>query len=303
MSNMQEGNLMGGVFNIQRYSTHDGPGIRTTVFLKGCPLSCFWCQNPESQSIHPELMVRKDACTSCLRCVQACSVGAISVVEKEVSVNRALCNACGACVAVCPENNRKVEGKNMTVKQVMDEVMKDYRIYVNSGGGMTVSGGDCELQPDFTEELLKEAHKQGISTAVEITGAFPWSTVKKIVDHADFVLYDLKCMDEMRHKKGTGVPNSLVLENARNVVNENKKVVFRVPLIPGFNDSREDIEATARFVREDLGLDPVKHLELLAYNNMGEDKYTRLDLDGKRPCYQRQSQEYLEELNAVRMSV
>lgn len=303
MSFEENGGLVGQVFNIQRYSTHDGPGIRTTVFLKGCPLRCFWCQNPESQIKQPVLMFRKDSCTLCGRCIVACPLQVNRIVDGELVVDRARCTACGACVSHCLTKARSIQGKDMTVEQVMVEVVKDFRLYINSGGGMTISGGDCEMQPAFTVALLEAAHRDGIHTAVEITGAFPWETVKKIVDHTDFVLYDLKCMDETRHKEGTGISNTHILSNAKNIVKENKRIHFRMPLIPGFNDSREDVEAVARFVRDGLGLSPADQLELLAYNNLGEDKYTRIDYEGARPHYQRQSEAYIEELNALRTSI
>lgn len=297
--------MIGYVYNIQRYSTHDGPGIRTTVFLKGCPLRCFWCQNPESQKMEPVLMFRKDKCTSCGRCIKVCPNQANSIVEGELLIDRECCEACDTCAkpGVCLSNTRKTEGKAITVREVMEKVYSDYSIYQNSGGGLTVSGGDCEAQPEFTVELLKSAHANLINTCVEITGAFPWKTVKMITDHSDYILYDLKCLDDKKHIEGTGVSNKKVLENAKNLVKENKWIHFRTPLIPGFNDSPEDIEATARFIRDELGLDPATHLELLAYNNLGEDKYLRLGADGSRPCYVRQSDEYLKKLKEIIASI
>jgi len=302
MSFEESGGLVGQVFNIQRYSTHDGPGIRTTVFLKGCPLRCLWCQNPESQSKQPVLMYKKHLCTLCGRCLEACLNRSSRIVNGELIIARKRCMACGACVSACLAEARTIEGKTMTVEQVMTEVMKDFYLYMNSGGGITISGGDCEMQPEFTAALLEVAHEQGIHTAVEITGAFPWETVKKTADHADVVLYDIKCMDETRHKEGTGLSNTHVLENAKKLVEENTEIYFRMPLIPGYNDSREDVAAVAQFVR-DLGLSPADRLELLPYNNLGEDKYSRIDYDGPRPHYQRQSDEYIEELNALCASI
>lgn len=297
--------LIGQVYNIQRYSTHDGPGIRTTVFLKGCPLRCFWCQNPESQKMQPVLMFRQDKCTSCGRCITKCPNQANSIVDAQLVIDRELCKSCGTCAkpGACLAGTRRIEGQAMTVSEVMKKVISDYNVYQNSGGGLTVSGGDCETQPEFTAALLKAAHENLINTCVEISGAFPWETVKMITDHADYILYDLKCMDDKRHQEGTGVSNKSILENAKKLVKENKRMYFRTPLIPGFNDSPQDIEATARFIREELGLSPANHLELLAYNNLGEDKYLRLGDEENRPCYERQSDEYVKKLKEIIASI
>lgn len=190
----------------------------------------------------------------------------------------------------------------MTVKEVMDQVVSDYSLYQNSGGGLTVSGGDCGLQPEFTAALLKAAHDNVINTCVEISGAFPWKTVKTITDHADYVYYDLKCMDDKKHTEGTRLSNQYVLGNAKKLVESNKKMHFRTPLIPGFNDSREDIKATAQFIRNELGLNPADHLELLAYNNLGEEKYLRIGIDDPRRN-KRQPDDYVDELNGIVASI
>jgi len=297
--------LVGQVLNVQRYSTHDGPGIRTTVFLKGCPLRCFWCQNPESQSMHPICMFREDKCTSCGRCIEACPNCANSIVDGRMTLDRKLCTGCGSCAkpGVCLAGTRKIEGKTMTVSEVMAQVVSDYHLYQNSGGGITVSGGACEAQPEFTAELLKVAKDNLINTCVELSGAFPWETVKKITNHADYILYDLKHMDDERHKEGTVVSNKHVLENAKRLVKENKWIQFRTPLVPGYNDSPEDIKETARFIRDELGLDPAEHLELLAYNNLGEEKYFHIGNGDARPCYQRQPDEYVKELKEIVASI
>lgn len=295
-----EKNLSGQVFNIQRYSTHDGPGIRTTVFLKGCPLSCFWCQNPESQKSKPELLVRGDKCTLCGRCIEVCESGANKIVDGKLFIDRELCSACGLCVIPCIPQAREIEGSTMTVEEVIKEVKKDIRLYLNTNGGMTLSGGDCESQPTFSQALLNAAHDEGIHTAVEITGAFPWETVKRITDHADFIYYDLKHMDDNKHKEGTGISNKHVLENAKNLVLEGKNIHFRTPLIPGYNDSKDHIKEIVNFIRNDLHLNPAERLELLAYNELGENKYARLGRDHEAPIgYKRQSEEYFNELKEI----
>jgi pyruvate formate lyase activating enzyme len=201
----------------------------------------------------------------------------------------------------CFAKSRSIEGKTMTVEEVMDVVKRDVRMFDNSGGGMTVSGGDCEMQPEFTIELLKAAHSEHIHTAVEITGVYTWDLVKRLTDHADYLLYDLKCIDDARHREGTGVSNKNILENAKRLVAEGKTIHFRMPLIPGYNDDVESVRAVSDFVKNELGLAP-EHLELLAYNNLGEEKYNRIDRAHEQPEHQRQSDEYLEELHAICMA-
>jgi len=248
----------------------------------------------------PVLMFRADECTLCGRCIEACPNEANRIVEGKMIIDRTLCTACGACTKsdVCFAMTRRIEGGAMTVEEVMDEVNSDYSLYMNSGGGLTVSGGDCAVQPDFTASLLENAHEDGINTCVEITGAYSWERVQKITEHADYIYYDLKCMDDEKHKEGTGVSNKLILENAKKLVEANKKIQFRTPLIPDFNDTRENVKATACFIRNELGLAPADHLELLAYNNLGEEKYSRMGADAPQG-HTRQSEEYLKELNDI----
>ena len=299
MAQTQHSQITGQVFNIQRFSTHDGPGIRTTVFLKGCPLRCAWCQNPESQSLEPVLLLNSDRCTVCGRCIKACPHGVNTIDCGKLVMEREKCTFCGACIPACLIEARTIEGKTMTVEEVMTEVAKDYLSYESSGGGLTISGGDCEMQPEFTVALLKAARSEGIHTAVEITGVYPWDKVKAITDEADFILYDLKHMDDARHIEGTRVSNKHILENARHLVEQGRPILFRIPLIPGYNDSRENVEATARFVADLFGSAVSDKLELLPYNNLGEDKYDRMDFDGPRPKHSRQDDDYIAELNAL----
>jgi pyruvate formate lyase activating enzyme len=285
--------LKGWVFNIQRYSIHDGPGIRTTVFLKGCPLRCFWCQNPESQNIYPEILLFKDKCTRCGMCVSACQNGANSLSSVSAEIERDRCTGCGKCVEACPNEARTLVGKSLAVEEVVKEVKKDTSFYNKSGGGVTLSGGDPAAQPDFSLAILKECKEAGMHTAIETTGNAPWKTLEKILEYTDFVLFDIKQMDSEKHYQGTGRPNALILENARKV-SKLKPMKVRVPLIPGFNDSEGDIRKTAHFVKEELGKVP---LEILAYNQLGEAKYDRLGKAG--PHFEIQTDEYVSRLRSI----
>jgi len=291
--NENEKDLKGCVFNIQRYSIHDGPGIRTTVFLKGCPLRCLWCQNPESQRKDPEILLFKDKCTRCGKCVEVCPTGASSLSAGSSLIDRSKCTGCGKCVDVCPNEARTLVGKSMTVEEVVKEVKKDTSFYNKSGGGVTISGGDALAQPEFSLAILKECKEAGIHTAIETTGYAPWATLEKLLKYTDFVLYDIKQMDSEKHYEGTKTRNPLILENAR-LVSKMKPMKVRIPLIPGYNDSVENVRKTACFVRDELG---IKDLEVLAYNKLGEAKYDRLDKTG--PHYDTQNDEYVADLKSI----
>ena len=263
----------GMVFNIQRYSIHDGPGIRTTVFLKGCPLRCFWCQNPESQSGKPEILLDSRKCTLCGLCYHACQHDAIRLDEDRPVFLRGACRGCGQCVAVCPNEVRRVSGRSMTVAEVMREVVKDLKFYENSGGGVTLSGGEPLAQPDFARQFLKECKQSDLHTTLDTCGYAPWSEIEKLLDYVDLVYFDIKHLNAAKHDEATGQDNRLILENARKIA-KRKPMRIRIPLIPGFNDSVEVVGEIAAFVRNELnGLD----IDLLPYNRMGEVKYDFLD--------------------------
>lgn len=265
--------VKGWVFDIQRYSIHDGPGIRTTVFLKGCPLRCLWCDNPESQKPVPEILFFESLCQRCYRCVRMCLTGATSVGEDgAIRIDRSKCTGCGNCVEQCLNDARVLSGKQMTAKEVVDVVRKDTLFYANSGGGVTVSGGEPFYQPEFLKEILCLCREQGIHTAVETSGQAKWQVIEGALPYIDLFLYDVKHLDPVRHRELTGVDNALILENLRKVAAAGKRVILRVPLIPGLNDQSEELETMAGMAKE-LG---VKRLDVMAYHRLGEKKYERL---------------------------
>jgi pyruvate formate lyase activating enzyme len=264
----------GIVFDIRRYTLHDGPGIRTTVFLKGCALSCLWCHNPESQSSGPELILRESRCIRCGACVEACERGAITWTESGPSTDRSKCRACGTCATVCFAEARELAGRTMTVEQVMAEVERDVPFYEESSGGLTLSGGEPLLQPYFTAALLRAAKERGLHTALDTCGHASWKSLERLRHHVDLFLYDLKLMDDMRHQLFTGVSNRRILANLRALVERGHRVVLRVPVIPGINDDDENLRAVGVFAASLPGLAGV---DLLPYHRTGVDKYARLD--------------------------
>ena len=263
----------GMVYNIQRFSIHDGPGIRTTVFLKGCPLRCFWCQNPESQRRRPEIFYFADKCTLCGACVMSCGNKAIEISEERVVTDRERCSGCGACVPACRAGARSLMGRMMTAEEVTREIVRDRRFYETSGGGVTLSGGDPVAQPEFAVSILESCRREGISTLIETCGYTDWSTFSRILEQTDLVYMDVKCIDPERHRRGTGVTNERILENAVKTA-KMRPVRVRVPVIPGFNDDADELMAVAEFARKKMG---VEEIELLKYNGLCESKYVRLE--------------------------
>lgn len=294
-------NIFAPVFNIQTYCIHDGPGIRTTVFVKGCPLRCLWCANPESQLAKPQLMTYSSKCTGCGQCISQCPKHAISIGPYEnkmvVVTNREQCVDCGGCVAVCPASARELAGKMTTVDQALDKIMKDKIFYDGSGGGMTISGGEALVHPFFSEALFKACREKGVHTAIETCSFAPETVVDHVFAYVDLALLDIKHMDSEVHKKLTGVGNEQILSNIKHVYHDLKvPVVIRVPTIPGYNDSVENISTTAKFVAEELGPDVAVHL--LPYHSLGESKQESLgntDFLNLTPP----SQAHMEELKAL----
>jgi pyruvate formate lyase activating enzyme len=260
----------GCVFNIQRYSVQDGPGIRATVFLKGCPLECWWCHNPESQSPRPELIVLEGRCIRCGECVKVCPA------RKDVEPDEYACRGCGACVEACPTTARRMVGRAMTVGEVVKEVLKDRVFYEESGGGVTFSGGEPLVQARFLFGLLDACRAEGLRTAVDTCGYAPREDLLACAARTDLFLYDLKVMDEAQHREYTGVSNALILENLEALARARARIWLRVPLIPGLNDAPEQLDALAKYAASVPG---VEQVNLLPHHETGIEKSRRL---GKR---------------------
>ncbi len=268
----------GLVFNLQRYSIHDGPGIRTTVFLKGCPLRCPWCHNPEGQAREPELMLAPALCVRCGACATACPNGVARPAADAATHGSAACAHCGVCVEACPSGARRLAGTGMSVDEVLEAVEKDRVFYEESGGGVTFSGGEPLMQPEFLRECLTAARERGLHTAVDTCGHAATASLLDVADAADLFLFDLKLMDEARHRELFGVSNRLILENARALSGRGRPIWLRVPLVPGVNDDRENLAATAAFART---LDSVERVNLLPFHRTAREKYLRLGRAGE----------------------
>ncbi len=269
------------VFEVQRYSTEDGTGIRTTVFLKQCPLRCAWCQNPEGLDREPSIQWFKVKCISCESCVKACPEKAIRLDDKGIHIDRKACKACGTCVDACPSTALKRFGRLMSIASLVDEVAKDVAYYEQSGGGITVSGGDPTMQPEAVVLFLSACKARGIATAIETSGATTTAVLERILPHVDLVMYDLKEIDPEKHKAFTGMSNDKILENckwlARHVDGKEKQLWIRTPLIPGYTATGENVGGLAEFIAKELG-GKVQRWELLSFNNLPADKYERMDL-------------------------
>jgi len=270
----------GLIFDIKRFAIHDGPGIRTTVFFKGCPLHCLWCHNPEGIARHPELMARSSRCARCYSCIAVCPVGAISKDSGPVSIDREKCNLCGECVKACAYEALELTGRRVSVKEVIEEIERDRIFFEESEGGATLSGGEPLGQPAFCEAILDELKARGIHAALDTSGLATWDVLWRSASKADLILYDLKMIDGARHKKYTGVPNGRILENLKKLSAAGKDIAIRIPLMAGVNDDPDNIRLTLDFLRS---LGPLKNVGLLRYHKGGVEKYRNL---GKISCFE-----------------
>ncbi|UYP01191.1 glycyl-radical enzyme activating protein [Oceanotoga sp. DSM 15011] len=261
------------VINIQKYSIHDGPGIRTTVFLKGCPLKCWWCHNPESQNFGRELLFYDERCVGCGKCVKRCPNDAISIING-LAITDERCVLCGNCVDFCVNNAREIVGENMSTTEVFDQIIKDEMFYEESSGGITFSGGEPLMHPDFLLEILKKCKSRDIHVAIDTSGYAPWDNFEKIIDYVDLFLYDLKHMDEDKHLKYMGVSNDLVFENLKKLSSFGKEIYIRMPLIHNINDYDKNIMNCIEFLKNIK----FSQLNILPYHKMGKDKYRRLNM-------------------------
>lgn len=275
----------GIVFNVQKFSVHDGEGIRTLVFLKGCPLHCPWCSNPESQRREPERAYNPTRCLTaavCGRCAKACPTGAVSIVGGLVYFDRSKCTGCNACVRACPSGAQTVYGETQSVDQILSRVEEDGVFYTRSGGGLTLSGGEALAQPDFALALLREARKRHIHTTIETCGHYPTDVLDQACRVLDALIFDIKCLDSARHKKATGVGSELILKNIGHVFEHFPElpVLIRTPVIPGFNDTEEDILGIREMIPRKANI----RYEALTYHRMGQPKYgylgRRYELEG-----------------------
>lgn len=274
---MLDKNKRGIIFNIQKFSVHDGEGIRTLVFFKGCPLRCRWCSNPESQNPHPEKAYNPTRCLGserCGRCVTACTHGAIRVENSLLINDLSRCVQCLECTQICPSGAQTLYGEEMTVEQILKIVERDSAFYARSGGGLTLSGGEALMQAEFACALLQEAQKRHVNTAIETSGFTTYENIKTAAQNLDALMFDIKCISKEKHKRFTGVDNDLILNNFLKICRDfpHLPITARTPVIPGFNDSEDDIRSIIDFIPRQQNV----RYELLPYHRMGQPKYAYL---------------------------
>lgn len=270
---MENKNITGMVSDSQRFSLHDGPGIRTTIYLKGCNMTCIWCHNPESIDPKPDIAFYKSKCIGCGQCYQSCPTAAIMLKEGMHYYDKMKCTECYQCINDCPSGALSLIGREMTVEQVLDIILADKPYYKSSDGGMTVSGGEPLMQTDFVLELLKKCREHGIDTAIETNMSFPFKAIEQLLPYLNRIYCDIKSMDDVMHKKTTSVSNGKVLDNISKLAVFNIPIVIRTPLIPGLTDSDENIRRSAKWIKENSN---AEYYELLNYNSFAKMKYENI---------------------------
>ena len=285
--------MHGIIFDIKRYAIHDGPGIRTTVFFKGCPLTCPWCHNPEGIDPSPKVVYRKSKCIGCLECVDACPEKALSAGPDGVRTDEALCNLCGTGVNVCPAGARERVGKTETVASLMAVIRKDVPFFDTSGGGVTFSGGEPLMQAEFLLEVLKTCGKEDIHRALDTTGYTDPDILKKVARHTDLFLFDLKFIDPEKHRHYTGVSNEQILKNLETLVQNDSRVIIRIPLIPGINDDDDNINSTVTLLDH---LPQIESVHILPYHGFQKSKYDTFAMNYKARDVNPPSLERVEEI-------
>lgn len=268
--------MTGIITDIQRFSIHDGPGIRTTVFLKGCNMACAWCHNPETLDMKRQFQVYPDKCIGCGACFTACTFGVHEMKAGVRQLHRERCTACGACTEVCYAESLLMVGKEVTVEAVMEEVLADRDFYAHSGGGITLSGGEPACQRAFAKEILLCSKQEGLHTAIETNLSLGWPIYEGLLPLLDLVLFDIKLIDPQLHRAWTGLSNEIILKNARALSETGKPMVVRTPVIPGVNDDPEVITAIAAFIKD---FKPLAYYELMPYHPLGTGKYTSLGME------------------------
>jgi len=281
------------IFNIQRYSIHDGPGIRTVVFFKGCPLRCLWCSNPESQEIKAQILWDSSKCTRCLNCVNNCKDNAFSLVNDKIVINSNKCTTYNDCIKSCPTGALKLEGNFLTVSQVVKEVMKDEVFYEESNGGITLSGGEVLMQHEFASELLKELKEKNIHTALETTGYTSNEIFSKFIENVDLLLFDIKHYDREKHYKATNVYNDIIIKNLKTAISSGTEVIIRIPVIPNINSNLKDAKGFCELLKT-LN---AKKVNLLPFHQFGQKKY---DLLNKKYAFENVAQLHEEDLTSYR---